>query len=100
MVSRVNGAHPTLGMGHEFYGIAAVVIGGISIRPGEGHDFFPLVGSLAGALVITMLINILNLRGVSPFFQNSIMGVVLIIAALLTLLDARSNRIKSWLQHS
>jgi len=96
MVSRMSAAIPSLGIGYEMYAIAAVVIGGTSLRSGEDRDFFAIICSFGGALVIVLLSNIVALLNISPYAQNLIMGIVLILAALLTLLNPRANRVKSW----
>jgi ribose transport system permease protein len=56
--------------------IAAVVIGGTSLLGGEGGVF----GSVAGALILTLIVNGLNLLGVSSLAHSLITGLVIIIA--------------------
>jgi len=85
ITARVASATPTAGEGYELDAIAAVVIGGTSLRGGEGKVLYTLVG----ALIIGMLNNILNLTNVSAYYQTIVKGVVILIAVLL---DARSKR--------
>lgn len=84
VTARVASATPTAGNGYEMDAIAAAVIGGISLRGGEGQVLFTIVG----AIIIGMLNNILNLMNVSSYYQTIIKGVVILIAVLL---DAKSK---------
>lgn len=84
VAARVASATPTAGEGYEMDAIAAVVIGGTSLRGGEGRVLYTLIG----ALIIGMLNNILNLTNVSSYYQTIVKGVVILLAVLL---DARST---------
>lgn len=84
VTARVASATPTAGNGYEMDAIAAAVIGGISLRGGEGQVLFAIVG----AVIIGMLNNILNLMNVSSYYQTIIKGVVILIAVLL---DAKTK---------
>jgi ribose/xylose/arabinose/galactoside ABC-type transport system permease subunit len=64
---------------YELDAIAAAVIGGTSLRGGEGK----LIGTLIGALIMGVIRNGLNLLGVSSFLQQIVIGSVIIIAVLL-----------------
>ena len=87
ITARVASATPTAGEGYEMDAIAAVVIGGTSLRGGEGKVLYTLIG----ALIIGMLNNILNLTNVSAYYQTIVKGAVILTAVLL---DARSR--KKW----
>lgn len=79
LTSRLGAIDPDTGSGIELDTIAAVVIGGASMSGGKGS----LVGTLIGVFFITVLHNGLNLIGVSPFWQGSAVGAVIIISVLL-----------------
>ncbi len=79
LTSRLNSAQPTFGMGYELDAIAAVVLGGASLTGGKGS----VVGTLFGALIMGILNNGLNLLNVSPFYQQAVKGIVILIAVLL-----------------
>ena len=81
LTARLNSAQPTAGMMYELDAIAATVIGGTSLLGGEGT----LMGALIGALVMGVLRNGLNLLNVSSFFQQVVIGVVIIAAVLVDL---------------
>ncbi|MFM8319754.1 MAG: ABC transporter permease [Chloroflexota bacterium] len=64
------------GLGLELDVIAATVIGGASLAGGEGT----MLGTLIGVLIIGVLRNGLVLLGISPFWQTTIIGLVIILA--------------------
>ncbi|MBI4908860.1 MAG: ABC transporter permease [Acidobacteria bacterium] len=74
--SRLMTGQPTAGQGYELQAIAAVVIGGGSLRGGEGS----VVGTLIGAFIMGLLSNGSDLLGISPYVQQAIIGAVIIIA--------------------
>lgn len=79
LTSRLNSAQPTAGVSYELDAIAAVVLGGTSLSGGKGWIF----GTLAGALIIGVLNNGLNLLNVSSFYQQVVKGGVILLAVLL-----------------
>lgn len=74
--SRLMTGQPTAGQGYELSAIAAVVIGGGSLRGGEGG----VVGTLIGAFIMGLLANGCDLLGIQPFVQQAIIGAVIIAA--------------------
>ena len=70
---------PLAGTALELDAIAAVVIGGASLYGGRGS----IVGTLIGVLIMVMIRNGLNLLGVSPFWQGSAIGGIIIAAVLV-----------------
>ncbi|MBL8210742.1 MAG: ABC transporter permease [Bryobacterales bacterium] len=74
--SRLMTGQPTAGQGYELQAIAAVVIGGGSLRGGEGS----VVGTLIGAFIMGLLANGSDLLGISPYVQQAIIGAVIILA--------------------
>lgn len=85
VTARVASATPTAGQSYEMDAIAAVVIGGTSLRGGEGKVLYTIVG----ALIIGMLNNIQTLVGVDSYYQTIIKGAVILLAVLL---DARTGK--------
>lgn len=71
--------NPNDGNAFELDAIAAVVIGGTSLKGGKGT----LEGTLAGVLIIGLLSNILGLHGVQKDFQLMLKGAIIVIAVLL-----------------
>ncbi len=84
VTARLTSAQPLAGQSYELDAIAAVVIGGTSLKGGVGRIVFTVIG----ALIIGMLNNALNLMNVSSYYQTVVKGVVILIAVLL---DARSK---------
>ncbi len=77
--SRLMTGQPTAGQGYELQAIAAVVIGGGSLRGGEGS----VIGTLIGAMIMGLLANGSDLLGISPYLQQAIIGAVIILAVFL-----------------
>lgn len=76
IASRLNSAQPALGQGYELEAIAAVVIGGTSLAGGRGT----ILGTLIGALIISVLTNGLRILSVAPEWQTVITGAIIIVA--------------------
>jgi ribose transport system permease protein len=64
------------GVGLELDVIAAAIVGGASLSGGEGT----ILGTILGVLIIGVLRNGLILLGISPFWQTTIIGLVIIFA--------------------
>jgi ribose transport system permease protein len=72
-------ADPLAGTSYELDAIAAVVIGGTSLSGGKGS----VVGTLVGALILTLLDNVLGLNAISDNAQLIIKGVIVIAAVII-----------------
>lgn len=77
--SRVMSGSPSTGVGYELDAIAAVVIGGTALSGGTGR----IAGTIAGALIIGVMNNGLDLLNVSSYWQQVAKGVIIILALLL-----------------
>ena len=87
-VSRLMTGQPTGGQGYELTAIAAVVIGGGSLRGGEGS----VLGTLVGAFIMGLLANGSDLLGTNPYWQQVIIGAVIIMAVAFD--ELRKRRLK------
>ena len=76
VASRLSSAQPTAGNGYEMEAIAASVLGGIAINGGEGT----ILNTIIGALMMGVIRNGLNLNGVNSFWQQVIIGLILLAA--------------------
>ncbi len=79
VASRLDSAQPNAGMGYELDSIAAVVIGGTSLSGGRGS----IPGTVLGAVIIGVLNNGLVLLDVSPFWQQVVKGLVILLAVIV-----------------
>ncbi len=79
VTARLDSAQPNAGMGYELDSIAAVVIGGTSLNGGKGS----IMGTVIGASIIGVLNNGLVLLNVSPFWQQVIKGLVILLAVIV-----------------
>ena len=86
--SRLMTGQPTAGQGYELSVIAAVVIGGGSLAGGEGS----VSGTVVGAFIMSLISNGSNLLGVSPFWQQVLIGSVIVLAVAVDELRKRKQR--------
>lgn len=70
---------PLAGTGYELDAIAAAVIGGASLAGGKGA----ITGTFVGALILTLLDNVLGLNAVSDNAQLIIKGLIVVVAVVL-----------------
>lgn len=75
-MARVNAGLPNAGVGYELQAITAPIIGGTSFSGGIGTT----AGTLAGALIVGVLGNIMNLTGVGSYVQQIVMGAIIAVA--------------------
>jgi len=78
LTSRLTIATPLMGSLMELDAIAAVVIGGASLSGGRGTVW----GTMIGVLTLGLISNILNLMGVSAFYQDIFRGSIILLAVL------------------
>lgn len=83
-LSRLRQGDPTVAIGAELDVIAAVVIGGGSLRGGEGSVF----GSVVGALIMAFLRNGCQQMGWPNYIQEIIIGAIIVLAVALDRLRA------------
>jgi len=86
LAGRTNSGFPNAGIGAELDAIAAVIIGGASFFGGRGT----VLGVFAGVLIMGLLRNGLNLMNVSVFWQQLLIGVIIILAVYIDVLRRRA----------
>ena len=79
--AQMNTVHPSQGGNYQLDAVAACVIGGVNMAGGEGKVYM----ALAGALIIGFLRNALNLLGLHPYYQNLIVGAIIIVIVAVTM---------------
>ena len=80
LMSRLNSGQPIAGQGFELSAIAAAVIGGTSLTKGGVGGVW---GTLVGALFISALLNGLIILNVDAFWQQVLMGIVVLFAVAI-----------------
>lgn len=77
--ARFGAATPTFGMGMELNVIAAAVIGGASLKGGSGT----VLGAVLGLALLSVVTSSLILLDVSPYWQDVIKGLILLVAVTI-----------------
>jgi simple sugar transport system permease protein len=85
---RVGESVPNAMVGQELNVLAAAVLGGASLAGGIGT----VPGVLLGILLLAILQNGLNLLGVSPYFFQIVIGLVILVSTSVTALSSRPGR--------
>jgi ribose transport system permease protein len=75
---------------YELYAIAAAVVGGCSLRGGEGS----VLGIVMGAALLQVLRNLVNLLDIPGSLDFAVMGAVILIGAIADQLVGRSRQAK------
>jgi ribose/xylose/arabinose/galactoside ABC-type transport system permease subunit len=79
ITSRVASARPDIGSSYLLEAITIAVLGGVSIKGGEGT----IGGVILAVVIITMLYNGMDISGIQPIWQLGILGLILVGAVLL-----------------
>lgn len=87
LTSRITTGQPNAGTGFELDAIAAAIIGGTSTSGGTGT----MTGTLIGALLIGVISNGLDLLNVTSYYQQVVMGIIIIAAVVLDSLNRPTN---------
>jgi inositol transport system permease protein len=90
LMSRINSGQPSAGLMYELDAITAVVVGGTSLSGGVGT----MLGTLVGGLIVAILQNILNLTNVSPYWQQILKGLVIVLAVILDITTKKKKTVK------
>ncbi len=79
-VPRLGSASPTTGLLWELEAIAAVIVGGTALKGGAGS----VTGTVIGAVLLSVISNILNLTSIISVYLNAaVQGVVIIVVAFM-----------------
>jgi D-allose transport system permease protein len=73
-IARTGAAEPNAGTGFETFAIASAIIGGTSFFGGRGQ----VTGVVVGGLIIGVISNILNIMNVQSYYQQIVMGALII----------------------
>lgn len=83
--ARLNQGTANVGQFYELYAIAAAVIGGTSLFGGVGT----VLGTIVGASILSTIWNSMVLLKVSAYWQNVVLGVVIVVAVSVDILRKR-----------
>lgn len=89
MTARLNAADAAMGSAYGMQTVAAAVVGGTSLAGGEGG----ILGTVIGALILTIIVNVMNLLGIPSYAQGLVVGAV-IIGMVLFDINSRMRREK------
>lgn len=78
VIARINAADSGVGEDLLLPAIAAVCLGGTSLFGGLGG----VAGTAVGALILALIVNGMNLLGVQTFWQNGVMGAIILLSVL------------------
>jgi ribose transport system permease protein len=79
-VPRLGSASPTTGLLWELEAIAAVIVGGTALKGGAGS----ITGTVIGAVLLSVISNILNLTSIISVYLNAaVQGIVIIVVAFM-----------------
>lgn len=87
LASRLMSGTPTAGNGLELQVLAAAVIGGASLRGGEGT----ILGAFLGVVFVALINNSMTMLAVSIYWQMIVIGTVLVSAVALDMLIRRAK---------
>lgn len=77
--SRITSGNATVAEGYEMNAISSAVIGGVSMSGGAGS----VIGTIIGALILTIIQNSFDIMGVNSFYQDVIKGIIILLAVFL-----------------
>jgi ribose transport system permease protein len=90
MTARLRSASVTAGTGLELKVISAVIIGGASLKGGEGT----VLGAFLGALLMGILVGALTLLGVDVYWNTLVIGATLLVAVLIDNFGRRRRKLE------
>lgn len=85
--ARISSGNPLVGDNYAMDSVAAAVIGGVSMNGGIGS----VAGALFGAVILTLINNIMNSMGISPYYQYIIKGALLMFSLVLFQMKRRKE---------
>lgn len=89
--ARMNAAQAGIGDQFQMLTVAAVVMGGTSMAGGEGG----IPGTIIGAIILTLIVNGMNLLEVPSNAQSLITGFVIIVSVILDMKVKKNEAIKN-----
>ncbi|HEY4330169.1 MAG TPA: ABC transporter permease [Phycisphaerae bacterium] len=79
------------GLSYELYGIAAAVLGGCSLKGGEGS----VIGVILGTALLQVLLNLVQLVGIKSTWEGTVLGTVILLGVLIDqFIQSRRSTVK------
>lgn len=85
IASKLNNGQPASAEGYEMFAIAATVLGGTSLTGGSGS----VLRAMFGVGIIAIINNGMNLMQVSSYWQKIMMGVIILIAVAIDMMQRK-----------
>jgi ribose transport system permease protein len=79
LAGQLTTVQPGMGEGLELRAIAAAILGGAALTGGRGS----IVGAVVGAITLSVIQNIINLSGINPAWETTIVGAILLAAVVV-----------------
>jgi len=86
--SKINNGHPATGFGFEMFAIASTVLGGTSLMGGSGS----IARAMFGVAIIAVINNGMTLMGISSYWQQVVIGTIIILAVLLDMAQKNAKK--------
>ena len=88
LTARLQSGQTSCGSGFELDAIAGAIIGGASLGGGGGS----ILGTVCGILFIYIVKNGMQLLGVNTYWQNTVQGLILVLAVMIDAMRKRINK--------
>ncbi|MDR1835846.1 MAG: ABC transporter permease [Fusobacteriaceae bacterium] len=88
IASKLQNAQPNAGNGYEMFAIASTVLGGTSLTGGVGS----VARAIFGCSVIAVIKTGMDLMNIYSYWQNVVIGVIIILAVVLDMTQKKASR--------
>ena len=88
LLMRLGSASAVMGDTYTLSAVASAVIGGIAISGGRGS----IGGCFLGILLLGLISNSMNIMGVTAYLQDIVLGMIVVIAAVVSVLGTRGSK--------
>lgn len=78
LATRMRSGDPLCGDPFTLLSIAGVLVGGTTFSGGRGG----VIGTVAGIFILSLIRVMLNIFGISPFYQNVLTGIIIVVAVI------------------
>ena len=75
LTARLNAADAGMSETYGLQIVTAVAVGGTSLLGGEGG----VTGTVLGSIILTMIVNIMNMNGINSNWQNFVLGMIILL---------------------